>query len=400
MPYCQSSVDSPGLPFRSWSVTLLRRRHVLVLAFTAVTTVGLWFTPRAHVAAQSLPSRLGDKDFWALIVDFSEPGGFFRSDNLISNESTFQHVIPELQTTTHAGAYVGVGPDQNFTYIAALKPKMAFIVDIRRQNMLLHLMYKALIELSTDRADFLSRLFARPRPEGLGPEATAQSLFDAFNGISGTEELVQINLKAILNRLEQDHGFPLSVEDENSIKYVYTSFYIGGPEIRYSFPRGDFGGARWFPSYADLMVETDLGGKNHSYIASEDYFRTLQEYEKANLIVPLVGDFAGDRALRSVGRYLRDHDATVTTFYTSNVEQYLFQGDGWKRFFDNVATLPVDEHSTLVRAYFNNMGFRYQPPGALPGARSSTLLDPIPGLLKAFANGQIQTYYDVVSRSK
>ena len=98
----------------------------------------------------------------------------FRSDNFVSNEITFQWVIPDLlRTTKPGGVYLGVGPDQNFTYIVALKPKIAFIFDIRRQNMLTHLMYKALIEQSTDRADFVSRLFARPRPTGLDTASSA-----------------------------------------------------------------------------------------------------------------------------------------------------------------------------------------------------------------------------------
>ena len=77
----------------------MRRRLVLVAALTAITSVGLWLGPRGHVAAQSLPASVSDKDFWSLIVGFSEPGGFFRSDNLISNELAYQHVIPELQKT-------------------------------------------------------------------------------------------------------------------------------------------------------------------------------------------------------------------------------------------------------------------------------------------------------------
>jgi hypothetical protein len=354
----------------------------------------------ATVASATPPAALAPVQgtFAATVALLSEPSGYFDTDNLISNETTFQHVIPELQKSPHPGVYLGVGPDQNFTYISALKPKMAFIVDIRRQNMLLHLMYKALLELSTDRADFLSRLFARPRPDGVGRDSTPQALFDAFEAVSGTEDLAQKNLHSIFDHLERTHGFPLTEEDESSIRYVYTSFYIGGPEIRYSFPRSDFGGAQWFPTYADLMVQTDLQGKNHSYIATEENFKTLQEYEKNNLVVPLVGDFGGDRVLRSVGRYLREHDATVTAFYTSNVEQYLFQGDAWRKFFVNVTMLPVDEHSTFIRAYFSRVGFRLPPPG--PGLQSTTLLDPIHGLLDAFTNGEIRTYYDVVSRSK
>jgi len=362
------------------------RRFLLALAAGLVVTVGL--------AADTLPDRVSDEEFWRMATDFSERAGTFQSDNLLSNERWFQHVLPALvQRAKQNRVYVGVGPEQNFTYMVALKPKMAFIVDIRRQNMLLHLMYKALVELSTDRTDFLCRLFARPRPAGVGPESTAQALFDAFETVAGTEEIAQRNLRAVLDQLERTHGFPLSEEDESSIKFVYRSFYIGGPDIRYSFPRSDLAGGQWFPTYAELMVQTDLRGHSHSYVASEANFKVLQD-----LIVPLVGDFGGDRALRAVGQYLKEHDATVTAFYTSNVEQYLFQGDSWRKFFLNLSELPVDEHSILIRSYFNRAGYRFQAPG--PGLQSSTLLDPIRGLLSAFSSGDIRTYYDVVSRSK
>ena len=48
------------------------------------------------------------------------------------------------------GVYVGVGPNQNFTYIAAIRPELAFIVDIRRQNLLEHLLFKVLTEKSDE----------------------------------------------------------------------------------------------------------------------------------------------------------------------------------------------------------------------------------------------------------
>ena len=79
---------------------------------------------------------------------FSEPSGYFQSENLVSNEHTFQHVVPALERLGRPGrVYVGVAPDQNFTYMIALKPQLAFIVDIRRGNLHTQLMYKALIEL-------------------------------------------------------------------------------------------------------------------------------------------------------------------------------------------------------------------------------------------------------------
>ncbi len=173
------------------------------------------------------------------------------------------------------------------------------------------------------------------------------------------------NLSAVIDRLVRVHGFNLSSDDLASIEYVYRAFYSDGPELRYSFPRQGFGG-RWFPSYAELMTATDTDGVEHSYLADERNFQALRSYEVNNLIVPLVGDFGGDKALKSVGRYLAAHRATVTLFYTSNVEQYLFQsGDQWRRFFDNVASLPVNDSSTLLRSYFNMGGMRLPAPAAV-----------------------------------
>ena len=143
-----------------------------------IVALGFLCLAQAPARAQSLPTSVSDKDFWAMVDGFSEPGGSFASDNIISNEIAFQHVIPELKRNGQQGAYLGVGPEQNFTYITALKPGMAFIIDIRRQNLLLHLMYKALVEMSADRADFMSRLFARPRPAGATGNRTARGLFD------------------------------------------------------------------------------------------------------------------------------------------------------------------------------------------------------------------------------
>jgi hypothetical protein len=375
-------------------------RRALRLAATSALLVffaSLCVTPAVRVVTLSeLPARIGDQAFWHLVADMSEPGGFFRSDNLVSNETTFQHVIPELRRRIRpGGAYLGVGPDQNFTYITALRPKIAFIVDVRRQNMLLHLMYKAIIEQSADRVEFMSLLFSRPRPQGLAPTASADAIVAAFGSAPPNQRIYEKNLKAINDRLVSHHHFHLSAADLRSIEYVYHAFFTGGPELRYSFPRGPwFAG---FPTYGELMTESDGEGGQHSYLASDENFRVLRELERNNLIVPLVGDFGGSKAIRAVGEYLREHDAAVTVFYTSNVEQYLFQGETWKRFFGNVAALPLDPSSVFIRAYFNNMGYRYQMTS--PGVRSATLLDPIGPEVTAFNEGRIQSYFDVIERS-
>src|SRR5207244_9734438 len=158
-------------------------RHRLIAA-VALLLLAFAAGRRVRAAEDTLPPQLSDEAFWHFITDYSEAGGFFRFDNFISNDALFQHVLGRLKETTKlGGVYLGVGPDQNFTYIVALRPRIAFIVDIRRQNLLEHLMYKALIELSEDRADFLSKLFSRKRPENVDAESTPKDLFEAFRDI-------------------------------------------------------------------------------------------------------------------------------------------------------------------------------------------------------------------------
>src|SRR5262249_29081701 len=153
----------------------IRRRVLLAAASALFAFLGpLALTSNSLVATEEIPDRLSDEEFWNIVTEVSESGGFFRSDNFVSNETAFQYVLKGLKKTRPGGIYLGVGPDQNFTYIVAMRPKLAIVFDIRRQNTIQHLMYKALIETSSDRADFLSKLFSRKRPAKIGAGSTAE----------------------------------------------------------------------------------------------------------------------------------------------------------------------------------------------------------------------------------
>ncbi len=318
-------------------------------------------TPPAPEAARlTIPDRLSDAEFWKIVTEFSEPNGFFRSDNLLSNEVWMQYVIPDLMAVAKPGrVYMGVGPEQNFTYITAVRPTMAFIVDVRRGNLNLQLMYKALFELSTDRADFVSRLFSRPRPEGLSERSTAAEIFAAYWSAQPSDELFKSNVDAIVTHLSKTHGFALTAEDIENIRNVYMQFEMAGPALTYSM--GGRGG-RNFPTYADLMVATDEGGVNRSYLATEENFEFIRSLESRNLLIPIVGNFAGPKAVRAVGTYVRARNGIIQTFYLSNVEQYLTMDGIWLEFCRNVATLPMDDTSRFIRSVRNSQfGF----PGGL-----------------------------------
>jgi hypothetical protein len=366
--------------------TNLFRRRILSVLFVCSLLAG-WTVARSGVSAavEPLPAKLDDGEFWKLMGELSEPEGNFPFDNFLSNETTIQSVIPRLQTRTQpGGVYLGVGPEQNFTYIAALQSKIAFIIDIRRQNLVEHLMYKALFELSADRADFVSRLFSRKRPVGLDTDATAAQLFRAYEGAAADDRLFEANLREIVDNLTNRHHLPLSARDLTTLTYVYTTFFHEGPGLNYA-SKGVADVS--LPTYADLMTGTDGEGQQHSYLATEARYRFVKKLEADNLVIPVVGDFGGPTALRNVGRYLAAHDATVTAFYLSNVERYLFdRRRSWRTFYANVATLPFDDKSLFIRAILNR-----------PASTLVTLLAPIADLVRAVDEGRVHEYSDVFS---
>ena len=394
-----------------------RARRALFVAVLSLASAGT-----TSACAQRVPTRLADTTFWRLMNEYSEPWGTFRSENFVSNETALQWVIPKLvRRVPPGGVYIGVAPDQNFTLISALRPGIAFIVDIRHQNAVQHLMYKALIETSADRADFLAKLFARAPLTGVDSTSTAGQLFEALARQRPDSARYRANLRAIISRLTDVHRFALSDSERVSLGCVYGAFFAVGPDLTYGYSsecsnpgpygygygggpgmgRGGFRG----PTYQAMMTETDSVGVNWSYLGSEKAFRALKDMEERNLIVPLTGNFAGPRALRAVGQWARAHRAVVTTFYVSNVEQYLFeQGDEAKRFFENVATLPVDSTSMFVRSFQGGRFFptdttvKFTPQSA--AGRSMEVYGSIEQTVRAFRAGRITSWGDVLSLNR
>jgi len=337
--------------------------------------------------ARQLPTAIDDREFWRLITTISETGGNF-PQQFMSNEDSAQFVVPSLkQATKPGGVYIGVGSEQNFTYIAAIRPRLAFVIDIRRDNVFEHLMYKALFELSENRADFISRLFARQRPDGLNAGTGVKALFDAYRTNEADPSLYEENLRAVLDRLTKEHGFPLTEADRVAVTQALNAFRTAGPYSLKGF------GDTTNPTYAELMSATDLTGNLQSYLASEENYRIVRDLQRQNLIVPVVGDFAGDKALVEIGRYVRDRGAIVNTFYVSNVERYLFdQGVRGKQFYANVSTLPADASSTFIRAVTSDISRRMNIPIPDQPTKWRTFLYGMQESVKGAIEGKIQTY--------
>jgi hypothetical protein len=362
---------------------LLKQLYLIVVV--------LWITGSASLlkGADRL-ERLSTKEYVALIQRLSEDPGFFDSDNLVSNESSYLQISRLLdKLAAKDGVYLGVGPEQNFTYIAKTRPRLAIVLDIRRQNQLYHLLFKSLFERSRNRSEYLANLFCRTKPrKAVSVNSDIKALLLEFEKTSPSERLFRKNLKDTLAFIRQRCQFPIYDKDAGTLEGIYREFFDQQLDIRFrSFGRPSF---RFYPSFKDIVLERDPDGKLGNYLSSEADFQFIKQMQSRNLIVPVVGDFAGPKSLRALGEYLNGLGETVSVFYVSNVEFYLIQNGGFDRFAENVQQLPISDQSLFIRAYF-----RFPHPERRPGYVSATLLQHMKRFIENRNAGNYHSYQDL-----
>ncbi|HSO76307.1 MAG TPA: hypothetical protein VLU47_15855 [Blastocatellia bacterium] len=375
----------------------LRRSRLALLAFSIALLIGVAGLRAATVNRFREPAngqleRLTSAEFSNLIRDVSEEGGYFFSDNLISNETPYLTVVDKLRRLgATGGAYIGVGPEQNFTYIAKVRPRIAFIMDIRRQAVIQHLMYKALFHLSPTPAAYLSHWLSRPLTKD-APAASASitEVLAYFSKTRADDQTYARGLAEIRRAIQEDFQFTLSARDRESLEYVYRSFRDEGLDT--AFRLNGWTDAE-FPSLREVILQPDQHGKLGNFLTSREDYEFVRGLHLKNLIIPIVGDFGGKKALVAIGDYLRKSGFTVTAFYLSNVEQYLFEDGSFPNFANNVRKLPRTDNSLFIRWVYQ----RYDHPARLAGQRSTSLLQRMNVFLTDFDAGRYQNYIDLIS---
>ncbi len=372
---------------------MIRRSRLIpfgALAFCALIVAGIASRPGVDADQKATPRA--SSGFAARIAALSEPPGYFDTDNLISNERSYLQILPELERqSSRGGVYIGVGPDQNFSYIAVVRPSIAFLVDIRRDNLLLHLLFKALFAEARTRVEYLTMLLGRPLPRDLDSWRDA-GLERLMSTADAPPDRAAID--ALRQRLDQRikrFGVPLSREDLATIDRFHRRFIESGVALRFeSYGRPpQFG----YPTYRELLLETDAQGRQRNYLASEESFQFLKSLHDRDLIVPVIGDLSGPSALVAIARVIKERGERLSAFYTSNVEDYLFRYGRYPRFVQNLGVIPHDERSVVIRSIFSRW-----LAGTRPGDVSTSRLQRVEDLLSEVARGRIQSYQDLVSR--
>jgi hypothetical protein len=368
-----------------------------LLSASSLSVAQVAATPAAAPATTaSLPDKLSDADYWKMVTDLSEPGGYFRiPDNFTSNEMEVGQLFSMLRDQKiQGGVYLGVGPEQNLSYIASIRPKMAFLFDIRRQALLQHQMFKAVFELSPTRADFISMLFSKPRPANLADTTKIQPMWDAFWYVPTDTALARQNWQKISDQLTKTHGFVFTPEELTGMKYVYDSFIAYGPTITTNGPQYSGRGGNNANTFADMTgYSPDAAGVPQSFLSSEENYRVVRDLQVKNLVVTVTGDFGGPKAIRAVADWLKAHGGTVSAFYVSNVEQYLFMDGKDGAFYSNVATLPMNEQTIFIRPY----SMRNYNRGGYGGGGPTLSLCPMAGFLRAVHANRVYTNNDALA---
>jgi hypothetical protein len=356
---------------------------------TATFAFVLWLAPLALPRAETSGAQ-PRSGFASEIAALSEPGGYFDTDNLISNERSYLHVIPDLAAArVRGGAYIGVGPDQNFSYIAHVRPTVAFMLDIRRDNLLLHFLFKALFGLARTRVDYLALLFGRPPPEPIAGWES-KSIEAIVAEIDGARPLPAQALTALRSRIDDklaSFGVPLSAADKATIARFHQLFIGAGLSLRFHStgrsPQFDY------PTYRDLMLEVDRSGQRRSYLAAEADFQFVKTLQERDLVIPVVGNLAGPSALVAIGKSLTRRGERMSSFYASNVEFYLFRDGSFGQFMGNLGRVPRTDNAVIIRSVFGGAG------APAPGYNSASLIQPIGALVDGFARGLFKQYWEL-----
>lgn len=331
--------------------------------------------------------------FASRIAQLSEPGGYFDTDNLISNEKSYLHVIPALRAAgLSGGAYIGVGPDQNFSYMARVRPAIAFIVDVRRDNLLLHLLFKALFTTAGTRVEYLSALFGRTPPPAPASWRTAgvERLASRIDGVQPAASAASA-LDARIDATIAAFGVPLSRADTATIHRFHHRFIDAGLQLKFESTGRPARG--YYPTYRELLLETDRQGHHWNFLASEDDYQFLRALEQRDLVIPVVGNLSGPSALAAIARLMTQRGDRLSVFYASNVEFYLFGDGSFPQFVRNLARLPHSSRSLIVRSVFGG----YAPMDAAPGYYSASIVQRVDDLLDGVSSGKYRGYASLVT---
>jgi hypothetical protein len=317
-----------------------------------------------------------------LIARLSDPETGPHADNLVSNEDSYPRVAGELARRVEpGGVYLGVGPDQNLTLLAAASPSLAFVIDYRRRNLLLHLLHKALFALSTERVSYLERLTGRSAPP-VAADASAEQLVATFFRSRFEPDGVRRAIEEV-DRFLRPFDF---IRDPEWAELATMHSRLAGPGMNARFLA-----LPMYPTLGRLVATTDREGRPAHFLASERLYSVVRSLQFSDRVIPLVGDLAAPGSLTRLGDWLRARCQRVSVFYVSDVEFFLLRTGRFGAYLANLDRLPWAEGAVIVRTSTREIAH----PERVAGDSSTTIVRPVSRFLASCHSGRITSPDDL-----
>jgi hypothetical protein len=347
---------------------------------------------RADQAEAASAEAVQDVELSSLrrIFRLSEAGEAFISDNVISNETSLLEPVAAL-AKHRGGAYIGVGPEQNYTYIALTRPDYAILIDLRRDNALLHFLYKSIFELAASRLEFISLLLGHPYDKQLEPrrDAPVDELLRAFAGSTPDQAWQAEQHRRLIERLK-GYDLGLSNQDYERIRRFHQLFFERQLELRFELHQSS---GRSYPTLGQLLRLRSAAGIG-TFLDSSESFEIVQNLHRRHRIVPVVGDVSANRPLMPIADELRQRSLVLRTFYISNVEQYLVGQPSYRGWLDALRQLPHDDASILLRCYLDQ-GRRH--PRQQSGSRTTTVAHSLKAFLERSSKRPHSSFFRIMT---
>jgi hypothetical protein len=146
-----------------------------------------------------------------------------------------------------------------------------------------------------------------------------------------------------------------------------------------------------YPTLATLIEARDRENRPAHFLASETTYQTVRDLQVGDRVIPLVGDFAGPKAIAALGAWLKKRSLQISVFYASDVEFFLVRSGRLEAYAANLAQLPWHEDALLIRSSTREI----KHPERVPGDSSTTILRPVANFLARVKAGQVRTVDDL-----
>lgn len=290
-------------------------------------------------------------------------------DCFVSSEVGYNEVIARCAPSAErpGGAYLGVGPDQNYTYIGALRPALAVILDARLDNLLEHLIFKLAFAEARDPLDYLCLLLGRARATGPGDGLTARLRAQPLDAAAAAVFSANVR-RAFQARWTSDERLLARVE-RLLREFVRRQLAVT------SVSETCLANLDKIPDFEEVITSTTPEGFNFHYLTDAGRFGVVKALHAEDRIIPLLGNVVSPEGIAAARRVVEGAGLKLSTVYLSNLEEFLLQryviegdritgrpnplglfegapGQAYAALIERLAALPCDDDAVLIRFFF------------------------------------------------